>query len=79
MSNKVLDTKGHGPDGSSVLRVNVMVPKLVAMGVKVTDDGVMVAPVLLNWLAELFMLPVTAVIDHVPLEAPPPTLEPERV
>lgn len=38
----------QGPAGSFVLRVNVIVPLLLAIGVKRTEDGFAVPVVLLN-------------------------------
>ena len=48
VSTRVLDTARHGPIGSSVVSVNVTVPLLVEMGVKVTNAGEPVAEVLLS-------------------------------
>jgi len=79
VSSTVLVTTPQGPDGSSVVSVKVTEPLLDAMGVKVTEAGEAVADVLLNWLELLVMVPVTAVIDQVPVEAEPPTDAPVKL
>lgn len=76
VSERVVDTELHGPAGSSVVSVRVTVPLFSKAAVKVTKEGAAVAAVLLSWLAAVVMVPVTAVIDHVPVVAPPPMPEP---
>lgn len=79
VSTTVLDTAPHGPAGSSVVRVSVTVPLFPAIGVNITVLGVVVADVLLNWVAVLVIEPVKAVIDQVPLLALPPMVAVLRV
>lgn len=63
----------------ALVSVKVTVPLLVLIGVKVTLAGEAVAEVLLSWVAVDTMVPVTAVIDHVPVDAPKPRLAPDSV
>ena len=58
--------------GALVVRVKVTVPVKFAAGVYVTVEGVVVCKVLLN-------VPPPDVIDHAPVVAPPPTLDPLKV
>jgi hypothetical protein len=60
---------GPAPSGSSLVRVNVTVPKNPDAGVKVTPAGLFVDPVLLK-------LPLPDVILHVPFVVPPVTPAP---
>jgi hypothetical protein len=75
----VLVTAPHGPEGSSVVRVSVTVPELEMMGVNITRAGEAVAPKRLSWLELVVIVPVAAVIDQVPVEAPPPIFAPVKV
>ena len=64
-------TAGHEP-GALVVSVSVTTPLKLAAGVYVTVAGFAVCAVLLN-------VPPPDVIDHAPVVAPPPTLEPAKV
>ena len=72
-------TAGHSPVGSLVVKVNVTVPVVPAVGVNVIVFGVDVCAVELS-CEELFVIvPVTDVMLQAPVVADPPTLEPDKV
>ena len=75
----VLVVAPQGPAGSLVVKVSVTVPVFPVIGEKITAAGLAVADVLLSWLEALVMVPVTAVIDQVPVVAPPPIVAPVNV
>jgi hypothetical protein len=68
----VTAVQGPAPSGSLVVNVNVTVPVKLAAGVYVTFLGLLVCDVLLK-------VPPPEVIDHAPVEADPPTLDPDNV